>query len=295
MQEVVETLRKLATLEPPTLPSPEFPGTPEIAAVAPLAEVSGGDCTRLVEQASRLEADTAATQRIIQQAQPLIAAAGQDLVALAQELVSQAWRQAIGLVGMPPGAALAGLASLEALAKNYLQRGLNRIAQLAAELEELIPPLEQVAAAPVTSTTEAGSDDLSELESSSAPPPPVERTSTDGDGSAGAAAVDAALSQLGTPYVWGGTGNGGFDCSGFTQWAWGQAGVDIPRLAEDQATGRPVEAAELRKGDLIVWDGHVAMYAGDGQMVEAGDPVQTNPLRTSNMSMEFRGFWRPTG
>ena len=37
------------------------------------------------------------------------------------------------------------------------------------------------------------------------------------------------------------------------------------------------------------------MYAGDGQLVEAGSPVQTNPLRTTNMGMAFKGFWRPTG
>ena len=39
---------------------------------------------------------------------------------------------------------------------------------------------------------------------------------------------------------------------------------------------------------------HVAMYAGDGMMVEAGDPVQMNPVRTSNIGMPFMGFWRPT-
>lgn len=37
------------------------------------------------------------------------------------------------------------------------------------------------------------------------------------------------------------------------------------------------------------------MVVGDGQMVEAGDPVQVNPIRTTNMDMGFRGFWRPTG
>ena len=59
--------------------------------------------------------------------------------------------------------------------------------------------------------------------------------------------------------------------------------------------GRAVSAEELQPGDLAVWDGHVAMYAGDGQMIEAGDPVQTNPVRTSNMGMTFKGFYRPTG
>lgn len=58
--------------------------------------------------------------------------------------------------------------------------------------------------------------------------------------------------------------------------------------------GAQVTADQLQPGDLAVWDGHVAMYIGDGQMIEAGDPVQTNPVRTSNMSMGFQGFWRPT-
>ena len=70
--------------------------------------------------------------------------------------------------------------------------------------------------------------------------------------------------------------------------------MELPRLAEQQTVGQQVSADQLVKGDLVVWDGHVAMYAGDGQIVEAGDPVQVNPLRTSNMGMEFKGFWRPT-
>lgn len=111
----------------------------------------------------------------------------------------------------------------------------------------------------------------------------------------GAAAVAAAKSQLGTPYVWGGSQPGGFDCSGLTSWAYRQAGMDIPRIAADQAIGRQVSYAELQPGDLAVWDGHVAMYAGDGMYIEAGDPVALNPVRTDNIGMTFRGFWRPTG
>ncbi|MDN5721980.1 MAG: C40 family peptidase, partial [Corynebacterium sp.] len=86
-----------------------------------------------------------------------------------------------------------------------------------------------------------------------------------------------------------------FDCSGLTSWAYGQAGVDIPRTADQQAGGPQVPADQLAPGDLVVWDGHVAMVTGDGQMIEAGDPVQISSIRTDNIGMNFLGFYRPTG
>ena len=43
-----------------------------------------------------------------------------------------------------------------------------------------------------------------------------------------------------------------------------------------------------------MWDGHVAMVVGGGQMIEAGDPVQINPIRQDNIGMAFKGFYRPT-
>ncbi len=111
-----------------------------------------------------------------------------------------------------------------------------------------------------------------------------------------AKAVRNALSALGTPYVWGGANPPqGTDCSGLTQWAYQNAGFDIPRPASSQAMGASVPADQLLPGDLVVWDGHVAMVIGNGQMVEAGDPVQVQPIRTTNSGMSFYGFYRPTG
>ena len=110
-----------------------------------------------------------------------------------------------------------------------------------------------------------------------------------------ASAVRHALTQLGVPYDWGGTTPGvGLDCSGLTQWAYHEAGLDLPRLAQEQDVGSPVSQATLRPGDLAVWDGHVAMVVGNGVMVEAGDPVKLSPIRTTNAGQGFQGFWRPT-
>ncbi|MGV0834315.1 C40 family peptidase [Mycolicibacterium thermoresistibile] len=109
-------------------------------------------------------------------------------------------------------------------------------------------------------------------------------------------AVRHALTQLGVPYRWGGTTPGvGLDCSGLTQWAYQQAGLQLPRLAQEQDVGAAVDAGALRPGDLAVWDGHVAMVVGNGMMIEAGDPVQLSAVRTSNAGQGFQGFWRPTG
>ncbi|UFS95593.1 C40 family peptidase [Nocardia huaxiensis] len=109
-------------------------------------------------------------------------------------------------------------------------------------------------------------------------------------------AVRNAIAAVGTPYVWGGTTPGaGLDCSGLTQWAYAEAGVFLPRLAQEQGHGHAqIGPGDLMPGDLAVWDGHVAMVIGNGLLVEAGDPVQIGPIRTENIGMQFLGFYRPT-
>lgn len=182
-----------------------------------------------------------------------------------------------------PGGSVAGQMATEAL------EGLASAARpyaAAAGIE--LPP------APVPATAPAAHRAASAPAAPVAPPPQVAPAPAAGS-PVGAAAVAAAKSQLGTPYVWGGSQPGGFDCSGLTSWAYRQAGVELPRTAASQAVGRQVAFEELLPGDLVLWEGHAAMYAGDGMMIEAGDPVQLNPVRTSNLGMAFLGFWRPTG
>ncbi|OOC52893.1 hydrolase [Nocardiopsis sinuspersici] len=111
-----------------------------------------------------------------------------------------------------------------------------------------------------------------------------------------------AESQLGVPYVWGGeTPEGGFDCSGLLQWAFHEAGVSIPRVTHDQwNAGRRVEFDDIQRGDLLFWRtdptapdyiSHVAIYLGDGMMLEAprtGLNVRVTPVRTSNYAGAVR-------
>ncbi|MHB8219250.1 MAG: C40 family peptidase [Acidimicrobiales bacterium] len=131
-----------------------------------------------------------------------------------------------------------------------------------------------------------------------APSTPVSVSSSGGSSNAGMAAVHAATSQLGVPYVWGGEMPGvGFDCSGLTQWAWAQAGVSIPRTAASQYAAVPrVPLNALEPGDLLFYfnldgDGivdHVVMYVGSGpygnqtiiQAPETGETVSYAPLYT---------------
>lgn len=113
-----------------------------------------------------------------------------------------------------------------------------------------------------------------------------------------AIAARAALSKLGLPYVWGGTNpNKGMDCSGLTQWAYGQAGIGLPRTAHTQTIGQKVDINDIQPGDLIIWSGHVAMYVGDGMVVEEpqpGESCHVVPMRTTNCGEPLLGVFRPS-
>ncbi|MTE18694.1 hypothetical protein F0L17_06000 [Streptomyces sp. TRM43335] len=88
------------------------------------------------------------------------------------------------------------------------------------------------------------------------------------------AALGAAQSKIGSPYVWGATGPNSFDCSGLTSWAYAQAGVSLPRTSQAQANAgtRIYSQSQLAPGDLVLFYGdlhHVALYAGNGQILHA--------------------------
>ena len=111
-------------------------------------------------------------------------------------------------------------------------------------------------------------------------------------------AVQTALAQLGKPYQWGGSGPNSFDCSGLTSFAWRAAGVSIPRTSGAQYSGtKRVTRSQLQPGDLVFYHSpisHVAMYIGNGQVVEA--PNSGNNVRIRSDGLTRRGvvgFGRP--
>lgn len=234
----------------------------------------------------------------------LIAAAALDLAVIAADFLIKCAGSAAGAAGAGPAAPLLAMTGLQGHAVEALTEAGGRLSKLDADLAAPTSTLESIAAADVDipeapgsqtgATTPAMAQAAGSARVDSGHGAGAGSGSGSGSGSGaepgtaageGAptpqaqAAVDHALSALGTPYQWGGNTPGvGLDCSGLTQWAYGQAGVDIPRTAAEQAVGRSVDASELLPGDLVVWDGHVAMVIGDGQMVEAGDPVHTDSL-----------------
>ncbi len=143
------------------------------------------------------------------------------------------------------------------------------------------PPARAAAAAPTSSPQEVAAP-------AEAPLP----ASAPRSGAAGA--IAAAQSQLGTPYRYGGSSPGGFDCSGLMLWSWAQVGVSLPRTSGAQRAGtQRITREQLQPGDLVFYRnpvGHVGMYIGGGQMVHSphtGDVVKISPIDRMGGSMSF--------
>lgn len=147
-----------------------------------------------------------------------------------------------------------------------------RIAQIQGQLQRLSP------AGPVNGAVFAQM-----MSGASAAYAPGATGATSGTATSGQAdaVIATARQYVGMPYVWGGSSpaDGGMDCSGLVQHVYGQHGVDLPRVSADQARAGTAVAsmAEARPGDLIAWDNsgrnvgadHIAIYLGDGMMIEA--------------------------
>lgn len=117
-------------------------------------------------------------------------------------------------------------------------------------------------------------------------------SSTATNNNAAETVVAAALSQVGTPYVWGGATPGqGLDCSGLVQYAYGRANVALSHYTVAQeSAGHQVSLSDLQPGDIIFWGGvgasyHDAIYIGNGQYVHAPQPGET--VKVASISQYF--------
>ena len=112
----------------------------------------------------------------------------------------------------------------------------------------------------------------------------------------------AAMSRRGLPYIWGAAGPTAFDCSGLVQWSFAQAGIVMPRVAADQALAGPaVPVSQLQPGDLLFYHtdptaptyiSHVALYLGNGWMIQAPEPGQRVEIVPADVGNEFAGAIR---
>jgi peptidoglycan DL-endopeptidase CwlO len=112
----------------------------------------------------------------------------------------------------------------------------------------------------------------------------------------------AALSRRGMPYIWGAAGPASFDCSGLVQWSFAQAGITMPRVAADQALSGPaVPVSQIQPGDLIFYHtdptaptyiSHVAIYLGNGWMIQAPEPGMNVEVVPADFGAEFAGAIR---
>jgi peptidoglycan DL-endopeptidase CwlO len=115
--------------------------------------------------------------------------------------------------------------------------------------------------------------------------------------------LQAALSRVGDEYVWGAAGPTQFDCSGLVMWAYAKGGISLPHSSRAQYTfGTSVAYGQWKPGDLLFFGSsaatihHVAMYVGNGKIVQApttGVPVQVVPV--SGAGSDYYGSKRITG
>ena len=232
------------------------------------ANAAGGNTQSLERSAGALSVSPAAkAEALITQNAPI--EVGADVIADADTLaVSEVTVEAPG----PSEEELAAQAAAEAQAEAE-QAAAQAAAQAQAQAEQAAAQAqaeqaaqaeaEQAQEAPVQAAPAVSTeDDTAEATAVSAPAAVPQGV--------GSGAVAIGSNYLGTPYVWGGGGPGGFDCSGFVSYVYAQMGISLPHQSGDILnSGTVISASEARPGDILWWPGHVGIYAGDGQVLHS--------------------------
>jgi cell wall-associated NlpC family hydrolase len=257
-----------------------------------------------LQQAATLQAISASRSRAFESAETA-AAAAQSLTAAAQDANRAADDAAKTAEGRKAQAEKADAAQVQAVTEAKAQRTVlvDQLAQLrnttvaleSARVDELDRQREETRLAAITAAAvqlapgrPAGAPTAPGGTAAQAPPaqapaqaPKPAPTPAPSPGGSVETAISVALSKAGSPYFYqyGGTGPNGFDCSGLVQTAFAAAGKYLPRTAAQQFAAAPVHVplSEARRGDLLVWGSapgfyHVAIYLGNGQVVQALNP-----------------------
>lgn len=234
---------------------------------------------RLTAKQSRLSKLRTTVESTVAQQEQLLAGANADLraaIAAEQERMAIAAQQQ----------AAARLAAARSAARPTTRTVTRRVTVRTATGERRTVVRRVPVAAPAPAT--GGGD-------ATAPsPPPADLPVSAPSGRVGSV-LSTGRSVFGTRYRWGGTSTAtGFDCSGFTSYAWRAAGVNLPHSSRAQyAATQRVGAGQLQPGDLVFYGRpihHVAIYIGNGQVMHSphtGDVVRTGPLRNPS------GYGRP--
>ncbi|MDH6135401.1 cell wall-associated NlpC family hydrolase [Kitasatospora sp. MAA4] len=258
--------------------------TPELAAINALLGASGPRA--VTDQAVAVGAAGADTRRILDAATSTAAAATQATRA-ANAAADQAARAA-ETVERAKSQAQSRLTAQQVLVTELGKQRERLLGELATarnttvDLErQRLEALEALAARQAEQAAQAAAAAHAAADAARHPAPAESAHDAVGSEPAAAAAIDFARSKIGLPYIWGGEGPDGYDCSGLTMLAWQQGGKHLTHFAADQyAESTPVDYPRLRPGDLIFWTHtgraadiyHVAIYLGDDQMIEAPRP-----------------------
>lgn len=138
-------------------------------------------------------------------------------------------------------------------------------------------PVVKTTPAPKVETVRAQSTDAERNSEATATTASKLKDAASSAAASGLAAI--AYTGIGHPYVWGGTSPSGWDCSGFTQWVYAQAGISIPRV---NAWTAMTPTSTPSPGDLVMQNGgaHVGIYVGNGMMISALNPSQGTLLHS---------------
>ncbi len=279
-------------------------------------ELSGlnADFNEAKEDHAAAEAELEDLQERLEDAEEELDAKSGQVSVIVQGAYTGATHSSMGvLFGADADNALQNIADLDYLSEGQQATLADYVTEVenAEELYNAAGATEQAAAQSMEAAEEAVAQSEAALEEQAAvleslggvDPTVGEAADTGGGSAAETAAVsgdvqavlDFARAQIGKPYVWGGTGPDGYDCSGLTQAAWAQAGVSLPRTTYDQVNaGTPVSRDQLQPGDLMFFydvsaPSHVGIYAGNGMMIHGSNP--SKPLEEVSLAAYWDGVF----